>query len=295
MENPVASKQRSDAGHAAPSMLRGWTILVGISVASTLGLAAAVLPLLSQHSDSAWPWARTQLVLLVLFPVAITVAMVHLSREQRRAAAMLRNALQAREREAVRARRHSERLGALLNVGRIMGTETHLQSVFDSVTQICREAFGCEQVSLMLVDTNAQELVVRSASGHKDVDKVVGSRQRIGEGVAGSVAANGKPVVLGPGAPEPGRFRGVREQADPLAAALVVPILVRDELVGVLNVASHAPGASYDEEDCRVLQVFAENVGSCIRHAEQAEWMRQLIHRYTAAERNASSAVPGAR
>jgi len=71
--------------------------------------------------------------------------------------------------------------------------------------------------------------------------------------------------------------------------AIVVPIQVRDEMVGVINIASEKPGSTYDEEDLRALQVFAENVGSCIRHAEQAEWMRQIIQRHTAGAAESTS------
>ena len=64
-----------------------------------------------------------------------------------------------------------------------------------------------------------------------------------------------------------------------LTATILVPIMVRDELVGVLNISSRAPGTTYDEEDLRALEVFAENAGTCIRQAERAEWMRQTIER----------------
>jgi len=257
-------------------------LLIGISVASTLGLAAAVLPLLEQHVDSAWPWANTQRILLLAFPLTVIAAICYLSDQQRRAQAVHRELMRQRERATERAERQSARLSALLNVSRIMGAESRLQTVFDSVTEICREAFACDRVSLMLVDSNTQELVVRSASGHDDPDGVVGTRQKIGEGVAGHVAAKGEPVVLGPGTPDPQVYQGLRKPRRSLEAAVVVPIQVRDELVGVINIASEKPGSRYDEEDLRALQVFAENVGSCIRHAEQAEWMRQIIQRHTA-------------
>jgi transcriptional regulator with GAF, ATPase, and Fis domain len=283
---PISSSVRSQ-----PPVQRGWTLLIGISVASTLGLAAAVLPLLEQHVDSAWPWANTQRILLLAFPLTVIAAIFYLSDQQRRAQAVHRELMRQRERATERAERQNARLSALLNVSRIMGTEIRLQSVFDSVTEICREAFACDRVSLMLVDSNAQELVVRSASGHDDPSGIVGTRQKIGEGVAGHVAAKGKPVVLGSETLDPKVYQGLRKPRRSLEAAIVVPIQVRDEMVGVLNIASEKPGSSYDEEDLRALQVFAENVGSCIRHAEQAEWMRQIIQRHTAGAAEGSSST----
>jgi transcriptional regulator with GAF, ATPase, and Fis domain len=269
---------REAKGSARLGVQRGWVLLVGVCIASTLGLAAAVLPLLETRIESPWPWAHTHRFLLLAFPLTVIAAVVYLTVQQRRAESMHRELLAQREATAERALKQSARFSALFSVSRIMGTEVRLQSVFDAVTQICQEAYICDQVSLMLLDKDAGELVVRSASGHQDPD-MVGTRVKLGEGVAGHVAQSGRALILGPGALDPGRFQNKRQQARPLTAAVVVPIVVREELVGVLNVASHELGASYDDDDLQALRVFAENVGSCIRHAEQAEWMRQLIHR----------------
>lgn len=270
---------------------RTWIFLAGISLASTLGLAAAVLPILEGRIESPWPWAHTQRVLLLAFPVTVLAAIAYLADQQRRAARMQRELLRARDRAAERMERHYARLRALLNVSRIIGSETSLQGVFDSVTKVCLETFDCQRVSLMLVEKDTQDLVVRSASGEADPASLVGVRQRIGEGVAGRVAATNEALVLGPDV-DAARFTGTRGPDARLAAAMVVPINVRDELVGVINVGSTSPDVRYDAEDLQALQVFAENVGACIRHAEQAEWMRQLIRRHQAA--SSGSAVAGA-
>ena len=77
-----------------------------------------------------------------------------------------------------------------------------------------------------------------------------------------------------------------------LTAAMVVPIMVRDELVGVLNISSRAPNTTYAEEDMRALEVFAENAGTCIRQAERAEWMRQTIERMQRQKNREKEAAP---
>ncbi len=270
---------------------RTWIFLAGISVASTLGLAAAVLPILEGRIESPWPWAHTQRVLLLAFPVTVGAAIVYLADQQRRSARVQRELLRTRDRAAERMERHVARLRALLNVSRIIGSETSLQGVFDSVTKVCLDTFACQRVSLMLVEKDTQDLVVCSVSGETDSESIIGVRQRIGEGVAGRVAATSEAIVLGPDV-DATRFSGTRDAR--FAAAMVVPIKVRDELVGVINVGSTSPDVRYDAEDLQALQVFAENVGACIRHAEQAEWMRQLIQRHQSAASGApvAAAVP---
>jgi Nif-specific regulatory protein len=163
----------------------------------------------------------------------------------------------------------------LLNVSRIMGVHNRPEAVFDCIARSCMEAFPCERASLMLYDDRTRKLVVRAASGG-DTTKVLGAEQAIGEGVAGWAAQQKRALILG-------RERELKENPElkltssSLVAAMVVPIILRDELVGVINVSSSASDVEYHDDDLQALQVFAENAGACIRHAEQAEWMRQTM------------------
>lgn len=273
------SQTASGSGGAHPS----WWLLAGISVASTLGLVAAVSPLLEAHVDTPWPWEHTQRGLLFAFPVTVAAAIAYFSQQQRRAQRTQRQLFAAQERAAKRAERQTARLTALSSIGRIMGVETSLQAVFDAVVATCRDVFECELVTLMLLDRAAGELEVRAASGAEGAERRLGLRQKLGQGIAGTVAQRGQAVILGAQAPGRDEFPGWAPHAKPPQGAMVVPIQVRDELVGVLNVTSHAAGRAFDDQDLQALQVFAENVGACIRHAEQTEWMRQLIQRHNAA------------
>jgi Nif-specific regulatory protein len=137
------------------------------------------------------------------------------------------------------------------------------------------EAFPCDRASLMLYNDKTSKLVVRAASGG-DVSRMLGAEQTIGDGVAGWAAQHKRALILG-------REKEFKENpslkltSSSLVAAMVVPIILRDELVGVINVSSQSPTVEYRDDDLQALQVFAENAGACIRHAEQAEWMRQTM------------------
>jgi putative methionine-R-sulfoxide reductase with GAF domain len=127
----------------------------------------------------------------------------------------------------------------------------------------------------MLLDADTSELVVQSVAGKVDPDKVIGVRQRLGEGIAGWVAEQGEAMIV-----DDHEFKKI-QPADlagkRMNEAMVVPIKVRDELVGVLNVGSASSITRYGDQDLKALQVFSENAGACIRHAQQAQWMRQTI------------------
>jgi|SRR5688572_13538017 len=250
-----------------------WTLLATSYVITTGGLAVIVAVLLPEQLTSPWPWVRTEYALIGACVILVTTFVAHLSVEQRNVERM--NAhfleLQAEMHESTR-----RRLYALLSVSRIMGLQSNLQSVFESITASCLETFQCDQSSLMLYDAVRRKLVVRAAHGHEDPSKVIGSEKDLGDGIAGWVAKNKTPLILGR-AGGPSEHPELKLLSKSLSAAIVVPIILRDELVGVINISSRSADAAYDEADLHALKVFAENAGTCIRHAEQAEWMRKTI------------------
>lgn len=265
--------------HLEVQSMRNWYLLATVTAVSTVGLVVAVSPFIRDSIRSFWPWANTDLVLLVGLVGMILILILHLTLQQTKVRG-LRQEFRSLESQAhERDRKSSARLHALLNVTRMMGAVSDPECLFDGIADICLEIFDCQQASLMVLADQGESLVVKAACGHQDPARVKGARQPVGQGIAGHVARTKEAIILG-GAGDQGGYRGFELQARHLTAAMVAPILVRDELVGVLNISSREPHASYSEEDLQALQVFAENVGNCIRQAERSEWMRQTIERY---------------
>jgi transcriptional regulator with GAF, ATPase, and Fis domain len=250
-----------------------WLLLASSYLVTTSGLALTLALLLPDRLFSPWPWVRTDYALIAACVFLVVTLIIHLSMEQRQVEQMNEQflALQTRVHETER-----RRLYALLGVSRIMGLQSDLQQVFESIVGACRDAFACDQASLMLYDPARRSLVVRAASGHEHLDAVLGSEQEFGKGVAGWVAKNRTPLILGRADTTPAHPE-IPMLSRSLSAAIVVPIILRDELVGVVSVSSRSSDVSYEANDLHALEVFAENAGACIRHTEQAEWMRKTI------------------
>jgi transcriptional regulator with GAF, ATPase, and Fis domain len=269
---------------------RNWRLMVGVTIASTVGMAVAVAPVLGQQFGTIWPWPNTHLVLLGGLAVSVVLMVAHLTVQQRRMSDIhgeircLEGAVQHLEEESIeRERQNHARLKALLNISRMMGAVNRLDKVFESVVNTCIELFDAQQASLMLLNYDTNELIVQAAKGHPEIERVKSARQKVGHGIAGWVAKNCQPVVLGPDmdlAPYPGLPVVVSE----LTAAIVVPVLLRDELIGVLNIRSLKEDMSYNDDDLQSLRVLAENIGTVIRHSEHVEWMRKTIEAQRAAQ-----------
>jgi transcriptional regulator with GAF, ATPase, and Fis domain len=258
--------------------MRNWYLLASICAVSTVGLLVAVTPALRQSIAGFWPWAATDIVLLVGLGGSILLLVLHMTVQQLKVTSM-RHRVQYMEAKVLeRRRQNASRFHALLNVSRMMGAVSDLSSLFEGLTKTCLEIFDCQQASIMLLNTGTNMLELKAAAGHVNQENLRDIKQPVGKGIAGYVAQTRKPVVLGKDN-RPEDYPGLRFRALNLTAAMVVPILVRDELVGVLNISSRMAGTVYGEDDLKALQIFAENAGSCIRQAERAEWMRQTIER----------------
>ncbi len=271
---------------------RNWIMIAGVSVLTTLGLATGALTVMRERVAQIWPWANTDVALMVSLSVVMVLFTLYLTIQQRHLGALRRHLRREREAANERVRRHCDRLFSLLTVSRAVGTETDPEAIFDVITRSCLDTFDGEQVSLMLVDRASGALEVRAATGHRDPKKVLGARIQMGEGIAGWVGENRKPLLLGKTV-DAAKYPGFKPKSEAISAAMVVPIEVRGELVGVLNVSSRSGDRDYGEDDLQALQVFAENAGIAVRHAEQADWMRQTIQRLDAAlaERDAENAA----
>ena len=256
---------------------RNWFLLVTVAIITTTGLVTALPPLLSERIVNPWPWVKTDMVLLVGLSILVLAFIGYLTQQQRRVSSVLRHLQQLRDERSEHIHQNNVRAYALLNVSHIMGSETDLQSIFDTITEMCVEAFVCRRASLMLVDRDTQELVVRSVSGLSSKE-IIDMRQGIGEGIAGWVATHRKALFLA----DPSDLEKYPELKgiDPsLCSAMVVPIILRDDVVGVLNVSTDESEIKYDMDDLKALQVFAGNAGACIRHKEQADWLKCVVQK----------------
>ena len=252
-------------------------MLTFVTVTNVAVLITAQMLLYSGLISDMWPWQKTHMSLMAVLAVANVGFILYLTLQKKQIISM-QNRMQMMEIEKnEKISRNAARLYALTNVSRKMCSETEPEKIFKYITDTCSEIFNCSRASLMLLDTDNNELVVRAVSPMSE-DSFSGVRQKVGKGIAGYVAENRKSLLLRRDT-DWTKLEGLKANIDGTISAMVVPIVLRDELVGVVNVATIQEEIEYDKEDISALQVFADNAGAFIRHSEQAEWMRKTIDR----------------
>jgi putative methionine-R-sulfoxide reductase with GAF domain len=273
---PVDARQKQVAARIHQSAYANWFLIATVVLLTLVSLVSVLPPVFSDQVATSWLFSKPQMMVIAGLTLTL-ILLVGLAHQRRYLIALRRQfeAIQQSERE--RAQRHTARTYALLNVSRVMVEQSDLQTVFDSITKLCMDAFGCDQASLMLFDRENTSLVVRAVSGKLIPEGIVGTRQPLGKGVAGFVAQRREPLILR--SDQRPNLPGLELKNRELTASMIMPVILRDELVGVINVSTRTPEVHFEDEDLRALQVFAENVGVAIRHTEQAEWMRATIRK----------------
>ena len=188
-----------------------------------------------------------------------------------------RDVTAARELESQLLRQHHE----LLTLSRVSAAlsglwdlDAILKIALDSVLEIMNGNIG----GILLFDEQAQTLSYRVHQG-LSTRYVSGINVKIGEGVAGRVAQTGKSLLLEDISADPRTANPDLISTEGLKAFISVPLRAKDEVLGVLNVASKMPRL-FTENDMHLLNSIGDQLGVAIEQARLYERLRNARERY---------------
>jgi HD-GYP domain-containing protein (c-di-GMP phosphodiesterase class II)/signal transduction histidine kinase len=139
-----------------------------------------------------------------------------------------------------------------------------LQPLFDAIVEMVAVTLETSLVSLVLVDPDRGDLFVAASTGHEGI--VTGRRTALRSGVAGAVAAWGRPILV-QDIETDRRFRRLNHPQYKTKSLLSVPLRVEGEVIGVINANNKQSGEPFDEDDLALLAMFTERVGSAVERA----------------------------
>jgi signal transduction histidine kinase len=150
-----------------------------------------------------------------------------------------------------------------------LGGQVDLEAVLQTLAEHVRDALRADQSSIMLLHAESQELRCRAVAG-LDREFVRGASVKLGEGIAGWVAAHNEARVLNQGdfRPLPG---SAPKRGRSIHTALCVPLAVRERVIGVLNINRLEHGPVFTDEDARLITVFAAHAAIAIEHILERE------------------------
>lgn len=156
-----------------------------------------------------------------------------------------------------------EELNLLLHATRAMNAALDLPHVLTEISRSAAALLRAESVVLYLLDGSAPDhLEVAAVHGPAGVD--VGAAEPLDAGLAGR-AMRERDALL-----STEDHRGAR-RAGVTGGVIAVPMEVRGQLVGVLQVAAGAPRDAFTEFDLRGVSVFANAAAAAIANARSYE------------------------
>lgn len=157
---------------------------------------------------------------------------------------------------------------ALLDAGRAVNSVLELDQVLAAILRGATELLPAASGSIMLCE--GSELHCVAAVGN---EAALGSRQALGDGIAGHVAGTRQALLVN-GPASTALFPRLVVRPREVDSALSVPLIERAELLGVLNVSARS-GRPFTEYDLRAVSLFAEQASAAIAKSRLYEASRR--------------------
>src|SRR5271157_1166471 len=161
-----------------------------------------------------------------------------------------------------------EKIAVLYDAGQAVLSTFDLDEVLQRILAIARDYFHLQNVAILLLDKEAQQLYVRSQVGW-DAGK---DKTFLGfsEGLVGTAAFKKQPVYV----PDVSKDPRYICTAQSTRSELAIPLMVRDEVVGVLDCQSERLD-HFDHETIDLLTLFSTQASIALQNARLYSLERQ--------------------
>ncbi len=171
-----------------------------------------------------------------------------------------------------------EQLSSLMGIVKRINSTSALTENLSPIMEEAKELIKSKSSSLMLIDVATNELYFTVVSGEKgDVLREI--RFPSNMGVAGLVATSGKGIIINDAENDSRVFKGVDKKTNMVTRNLIaVPLVVKDKVLGVLEVVNKIGENGYTKEDLKLFQAFAEFAALAINNTELFHNMKRKAH-----------------
>jgi len=179
-----------------------------------------------------------------------------------------------------------KQIGALSKVANLITSGLYLEELLRLVVNVTAEIMNSKICSLMLLDPDKKELVIRATQSiSEEYNKK--PNVKLGEGITGSVAQNNKPICVLDVKEDTRYINRDIAQKEGLCSLASVPLAVKARVIGVLNCYT-SKRHKFSKHELDLLTALANQAALAIenaeldlraRTAEEALTTRKLIER----------------
>ena len=169
-----------------------------------------------------------------------------------------------------------QNLSLLYNIGKAMTYISDLKNLLKYILGQAIEVTKAEKGSIMLYDPGIGQLSVSIIEGLDDEDyqEKINNKQikcksfKPGEGVAGMVFQTSKPIILNQ---TKGDDKFIEAESSFAHSIACIPMVVYNEVIGVINVTNKHKGVHFTEVDVEMLKAISDQAAVAISKAQFRE------------------------
>ncbi|MCM2272268.1 MAG: response regulator [candidate division Zixibacteria bacterium] len=166
-------------------------------------------------------------------------------------------------------------LNALYEAGKSIGSTVNIQELLHQIVTLAATVTEAQVGSIMLLDERKENLTIEAAIGLAP-EIVERTRLKVGESIAGHVAATGEALMI-EDVTHHNQFKRINQERYGSASLLSVPLRIKNAVLGVINMANKEGNLSFTQDDLRLLATFASQAAVAVDDAYQFEKSRRRL------------------
>jgi len=157
-------------------------------------------------------------------------------------------------------------LSTLTKISKAITSDLYLEDILKLIVNLTANVMEAKICALWLLDAETKELRIRATQAMSK-EYLKERTLEIGEGIVGLVAEEKEPVVI-PDVSKDKRYKEKKlAQKEKLVSMLSVPMMVKDAVIGVINVYTVKP-YKYTKADINLLSAVANQAAVSIENTE---------------------------
>ncbi|MFZ2955798.1 MAG: HD domain-containing phosphohydrolase [Candidatus Ozemobacteraceae bacterium] len=169
-------------------------------------------------------------------------------------------------------------LTTLLEVGKAISSTLDLNELLTKIMHMATQVMRCETSTVYLVDKRTNELYFHLISGDEKVGaKLKEIRLPMGTGLSGWCAKENKPVIVPDASKDSRLYKPADKKSGFITRSMIcVPMRLKDEVVGVLQVLNRMGDIPFNDHDIEILGAVANQAVSALDNARLYENIQKV-------------------
>ena len=161
----------------------------------------------------------------------------------------------------------------LVMVSRLLSSKLDISELLTTIMRLASRVVGAERASLYLLDEKAQELYFDVALGlPEDVQKM---RFKLGEGIAGTCAKEGRSIIINDTASDPRHSKKADSKSGFITRSLLTcPMIIKGKVIGVVQAINRIEG-DFSEIDKNNFEAFSSQAAIAIENSRLFSSVRE--------------------